>query len=74
MCKAKFMNQIGKKTPIFLRFSTVVGENGSNDCDRDFRGFAIKHYTEEGNYDMVGNNTPILFIRDPIKFPDLIHS
>ena len=74
LCKAKFMNQIGKKTPIFLRFSTVAGERGANDCDRDPRGFAIKHYTEEGNYDMVGNNTPVFFIKDPIKFPDFIHS
>jgi catalase len=68
------MNQVGKKTPIFLRFSTVAGERGANDCDRDPRGFSIKHYTEEGNYDMVGNNTPVFFIKDPIKFPDFIHS
>ncbi len=74
LCKAKFLNTVGKKTPIFLRFSTVAGERGSNDCDRDPRGFAIKHYTEEGNYDMVGNNTPVFFIKDPIKFPDFIHS
>jgi len=74
LCKAKFLNQVGKKTPIFLRFSTVAGERGANDCDRDPRGFAIKHYTEEGNYDMVGNNTPVFFIKDPIKFPDFIHS
>ena len=59
---------------MFLRFSTVAGERGANDCDRDPRGFAIKFYTEEGNYDMVGNNTPVFFIRDPIKFPDFIHS
>jgi len=57
-----------------MRFSTVAGEKGSNDCDRDPRGFSIKMYTEEGNYDMVGNNTPIFFIRDPMKFPDFIHS
>jgi len=68
------MNQVGKKTPIFTRFSTVAGERGANDCDRDPRGFSIKHYTEEGNYDMVGNNTPVFFIKDPIKFPDFIHS
>ena len=68
------MNTVGKRTPIFLRFSTVAGERGANDCDRDPRGFAIKHYTEEGNYDMVGNNTPVFFIKDPIKFPDFIHS
>ena len=73
-CKAAFMNTVGKRTPIFLRFSTVAGERGANDCDRDPRGFAIKHYTEEGNYDMVGNNTPVFFIKDPIKFPDFIHS
>jgi catalase len=74
LCKAKFLNQVGKKTPVFLRFSTVAGERGANDCDRDPRGFALKHYTEEGNYDMVGNNTPVFFIKDPIKFPDFIHS
>ena len=68
------MNTVGKKTPVFLRFSTVAGERGANDCDRDPRGFALKHYTEEGNYDMVGNNTPVFFIRDPMKFPDFIHS
>jgi len=72
--KANFLNQIGKKTPLFLRFSTVAGERGANDCERDPRGFAIKFYTEEGNYDMVGNNTPVFFIKDPIKFPDFIHS
>jgi catalase len=59
---------------MFIRFSTVAGEKGSPDTDRDPRGFAIKFYTEEGNYDMVGNNTPVFFIRDPIKFPDFIHS
>jgi catalase len=74
LTRAKFLNQVGKKTPIFLRFSTVAGERGANDCDRDPRGFAIKHYTEDGNYDMVGNNTPVFFIKDPIKFPDFIHS
>lgn len=68
------MNTVGKRTPVFLRFSTVAGERGANDCDRDPRGFALKHYTEEGNYDMVGNNTPVFFIKDPIKFPDFIHS
>lgn len=72
--KAKFLDQVGKKTPLFLRFSTVAGEKGSADTDRDPRGFAIKFYTEEGNYDMVGNNTPVFFIKDPIKFPDFIHS
>jgi catalase len=72
--KAKFLNKVGKRTPLFARFSTVGGEKGSHDCARDPRGFAIKHYTEEGVYDMVGNNTPIFFIRDPIKFPDFIHT
>ena len=73
-CKAKFLNSVGKKTPCFLRFSTVAGERGAADTERDPRGFAIKFYTEEGNYDMVGNNTPVFFIKDPIKFPDFIHS
>ena len=72
--KAKFLDQVGKKTPLFIRFSTVAGEKGAADTDRDPRGFAIKFYTEEGNYDMVGNNTPVFFIKDPIKFPDFIHS
>ncbi len=72
--KAKFLNKIGKRTPLFVRFSTVGGEKGSSDCARDPRGFAIKHYTEDGIYDMVGNNTPIFFIRDPSKFPDFIHT
>jgi len=69
-----FLSKVGKRTPIFLRFSTVGGEKGSHDCARDPRGFAIKHYTEEGIYDMVGNNTPIFFIRDPILFPSFIHT
>ncbi|ORY01794.1 catalase [Basidiobolus meristosporus CBS 931.73] len=72
--KAKFLNRIGKRTPTFLRFSTVGGEKGSADTARDPRGFAVKFYTEEGNWDMVGNNTPVFFIRDPIKFPDFIHT
>lgn len=59
---------------MFIRFSTVAGERGSPDTNRDPRGFAMKFYTEEGNYDMVGNNTPVFFIKDPIKFPDFIHS
>lgn len=66
--------QKGKETPLFLRFSSVAGELGSPDTQRDPRGFAIKFYTEEGNYDIVGNNTPIFFIRDPQKFSDFIHS
>jgi len=65
---------VGKRTPLFIRFSTVAGENGSADTVRDPRGFAVKFYTEEGNYDIVGNNTPIFFIRDAIKFPDFIHT
>jgi catalase len=72
--KAKFLERIGKQTPIFLRFSSVAGEKGSADTVRDPRGFALKFYTEEGNYDLVGNNTPVFFLRDPIKFPDFIHS
>lgn len=72
--KAKFLNEVGKQTPIFARFSTVTGERGSADTDRDPRGFAVKFYTEEGNYDMVGNNTPVFFVKDPMKFPDFVHS
>ncbi len=72
--KAKFLSKVGKKTDLFLRFSTVGGEKGSADAERDPRGFALKFYTEEGNYDMVGNNTPVFFIRDPLKFPDFIHT
>ena len=71
---AKLFNQVGKKTPLFIRFSTVGGEKGSADTERDPRGFAIKIYTEEGNWDMTGNNTPIFFIRDPLKFGDFIHT
>lgn len=72
--KADFLSEVGKKTDLFARFSTVAGESGSSDTLRDPRGFAIKFYTEEGNYDLVGNNTPIFFIRDAIKFPDFIHT
>lgn len=72
--KAAFLNTPGKTTPTFVRFSTVKGEMGSADTVRDVRGFAIKFYTEEGNYDLVGNNTPVFFIRDAIKFPDFVHS
>jgi catalase len=72
--KAKFLSKIGKKTEVFGRFSTVGGERGSADAARDPRGFAVKFYTEEGNYDFVGNNTPVFFIRDPLKFPDFIHT
>lgn len=73
-CKAKLFNRIGKRTPIAVRFSTVGGESGSADTVRDPRGFAVKFYTEEGNWDLVGNNTPIFFIRDPILFPSFIHT
>ncbi|QNF32204.1 catalase [Adhaeribacter swui] len=72
--RAKVFSQIGKETPLFLRFSTVGGENGSADTERDPRGFAIKFYTEDGNWDLVGNNTPVFFIKDPKKFPDFIHT
>ena len=72
--KAAFLNKVGKRTPLFLRFSIVAADEGAPDTDRDVRGVAIKFYTEEGNYDIVGNNTPIFFVRDPMKFPDFIHS
>jgi catalase len=72
--RARFLSQVGKKTEVFARFSTVGGERGSADSERDPRGFALKFYTEEGNYDMVGNNTPVFFIRDTLKFPDFIHT
>jgi catalase len=72
--RAQIFSEIGKETPLFLRFSTVGGENGSADTERDPRGFAIKFYTEDGNWDLVGNNTPVFFIKDPKKFPDFIHT
>ncbi|AEI37252.1 catalase [Zymomonas mobilis] len=72
--KAKLFSEVGKKTPMFGRFSTVGGEKGSADSARDPRGFALKFYTEDGNWDLVGNNTPVFFIRDAIKFPDFIHT
>jgi catalase len=72
--KAKVFSQVGKKTECFLRFSTVAGERGAADAERDVRGFAIKFYTEEGNWDMVGNNTPVFFVRDPYTFRDFIHT
>jgi catalase len=72
--KAKIFSQVGKKTDLFVRFSTVAGERGAADAERDIRGFAIKLYTEEGNWDLVGNNTPVFFLRDPLKFPDLNHA
>ncbi len=74
LTRAAFLGKVGKRTEIFARFSTVAGEKGSADTVRDPRGFAVKFYTEEGNYDLVGNDTPIFFIRDPLKFPDFIHS
>ncbi|KXK57506.1 MAG: catalase [Chlorobi bacterium] len=72
--RAKLFNQIGKQTRVFLRFSTVGGEKGSADAERDPRGFALKFYTEDGNWDLVGNNTPVFFIKDPKKFSDFIHT
>jgi len=72
--KAKLFSEIGKKTDLFTRFSTVAGERGAADAERDIRGFALKFYTEEGNWDIVGNNTPVFFLKDPLKFPDLNHA
>lgn len=72
--KAKIFSEIGKKTEMFARFSTVAGERGAADAERDIRGFALKFYTEDGNWDMVGNNTPVFFFRDPLKFIDLNHA
>ncbi|WP_328827745.1 catalase [Streptomyces sp. NBC_00252] len=71
---ADFLSSVGKRTQLFLRFSTVADSLGGADAVRDPRGFAVKFYTEQGNYDLVGNNTPVFFIKDPIKFPDFIHS
>lgn len=72
--KATFLSQVGKRTPMFARFSTVAGEQGYADTVRDPRGFALKFYTDEGNFDLVGNNTPVFFVRDATKFQDFIHS
>lgn len=72
--KAKFLQTPGSQTPVFVRFSTVAGSRGSTDLARDVRGFAVKFYTEEGNYDLVGNNIPVFFIQDAMKFPDLVHA
>lgn len=72
--KADIFSEIGKKTEMFARFSTVAGERGAADAERDIRGFALKFYTQEGNWDLVGNNTPVFFFRDPMKFPDLNHA
>jgi catalase len=72
--KAKIFSKIGLKTDLFIRFSTVAGERGAADAERDIRGFAMKFYTEQGNWDLVGNNTPVFFLKDPLKFPDLNHA
>ena len=72
--KAKFLNDTSIKTPVFVRFSTVAGSRGSTDVPRDIRGFAVKFYTQEGIYDLVGNNTSVFFIQDATKFPDLVHA
>ncbi len=72
--KAKIFSEIGKEAELFTRFSTVAGERGAADAERDIRGVAIKFYTEEGNWDLVGNNTPVFFLKDPLKFPDLNHA
>jgi catalase len=72
--RASFLSAKGKRTPVFVRFSTVAGERGSTDTPRDVRGFATKFYTDEGNFDIVGNNIPVFFIQDAIKFPDLVHA
>lgn len=72
--KASVFSEIGKQTPVFVRFSTVAGERGAADAERDIRGFAIKFYTDQGNWDVVGNNTPVFFFRDPLRFSDLNHA
>ena len=72
--RASFLSEVGKRTPVFVRFSTVAGERGSTDTARDVRGFAVKFYTDEGNFDLVGNNIPVFFIQDAMKFPDLVHA
>ncbi|MCC8998376.1 MAG: catalase [Candidatus Contendobacter sp.] len=74
LTKAGFLQNPAEKTPVFVRFSTVAGSRGSSDLARDVRGFAVKFYTQEGNYDLVGNNMPVFFIQDAVKFPDLIHA
>ncbi|MCC6337462.1 MAG: catalase, partial [Myxococcales bacterium] len=72
--RARIFSAVGKKTELFARFTTVAGERGAADAERDIRGFAVKFYTDEGNWDLVGNNTPVFFFRDPLKFPDLNHA
>src|SRR6185369_34804 len=71
---AALFAEAGKRTPVFVRFSTVIGERGSADTVRDVRGFAVKFYTDQGNWDLVGNNIPVFFIQDAMKFPDLVHA
>jgi catalase len=71
---AKVLTEVGVQTPVFTRFSTVAGGAGSVDTPRDVRGFAVKFYTPEGNWDLVGNNIPVFFIQDAMKFPDLVHA
>ena len=73
-CLKKIFSEVGKQTPMFARFSTVAGERGAADAERDIRGFSMKFYTEDGNWDIVGNNTPVFFFRDPLRFPDLNHA
>lgn len=72
--RASIFAEVGKQTPCLVRFSTVAGERGAADAERDIRGFAMKFYTDAGNWDLVGNNTPVFFLRDPLKFPDLNHA
>jgi catalase len=72
--KLKFLSEVGKRTEVFVRFSTVGGERGSADTARDVRGLALKFCTEQGNWDLVGNNTQVFFVRDPMKFMDFIHT
>src|SRR6185295_18028739 len=74
LTRASLFGEVGKQTPVFVRFSTVLGERGSTDTARDVRGFAVKFYTDEGNWDLVGNNIPVFFIQDAMKFPDLVHA
>ncbi len=74
LTKADLFQRAGEKTPVFVRFSTVAGNKGSPDLARDVRGFAVKLYTQQGNWDIVGNNIPVFFIQDPIKFPDVVHA
>jgi catalase len=74
LTRASLFSEAGKRTPVFVRFSTVAGERGSTDTARDVRGFAVKFYTDEGNWDLVGNNIPVFFIQDAMKFPDLVHA